>query len=292
MTSKRKALVFGGATGLVGQAMARALSEAGWDVSIAGRADVDFSHPEAVEALGELIEQHDPSCIFNTVGYTAVEKAEEEPEEATLLNRTLPAVLGRIVKARQCGLVHFSTDFVFNGKKRQPYTTEDPVDPLCVYGKSKLAGEEALLALELPKCLVIRTAWLFGPDRKNFVSTILHAAREKRTLTVVHDQIGSPTYTLDLAQYTLKLIEAGANGLFHIVNSGQASWCELASEAVKLAQIECVVTPITSASYPQKATRPAYSVLNCDELTRMTGIVPRPWAQALRDYIFKEFPPE
>ena len=292
MTSAQKAVVLGGATGLVGQAMAEVLQASGWMVRSLSRSDVDFRAPDAADILGGLLDAIEPALVFNTVAYTQVDAAEDDPEAATLLNRTLPALLGRLVKTRGCGLVHFSTDFVFNGKKRQPYVKEDPTDPLCVYGKTKLAGEEALLALDLPNGLIIRTAWLFGPGRKNFVSTILQCCQEKKGVNVVHDQIGSPTYTADLAQYTLKLVEAGASGLFHVVNSGQASWCELASEAAQLAQSQCVVTPITSSAYPQKAARPAYSVLDCRDLTRMTGISPRPWPQALREYIFKEFPPE
>ncbi len=292
MTSAQKAVVLGGVTGLVGQALTEALQASGWMVRALSRSDVDFRAPDASDTLRGLLDAIEPALVFNTVAYTQVDAAEDDPEAATLLNRTLPALLGRLVKARGCGLVHFSTDFVFNGKKQQPYTKEYPTDPLCVYGKTKLAGEEALLSLDLPNGLIIRTAWLFGPGRKNFVSTILQRCQEKKGINVVHDQIGSPTYTADLAQYTLKLVEAGASGLFHVVNSGQASWCELASEAVQLAQAQCVVTPIPSSAYPQKATRPAYSVLDCGDLTRMTGISPRPWPQALREYIFKEFPPE
>ena len=292
MTIAQKALVLGGATGLVGQALVEALRQSGWTVDTVGRADVDLRAPDAADTLKALIDKAEPAWVFNAIAYTQVDAAEDEAEAATLLNRTLPAMLGRLIKARGCGLVHFSTDFVFNGKKKQPYASDDETDPQCVYGKTKRAGEEALLALDLPHCLIIRTAWLFGPGRKNFVSTIIRLCKEKKSLTVVHDQVGSPTYTVDLAQYVLKLVEAGGKGLFHVVNSGQASWCELASEAIQLAQIECTITPIPSSAYPQKATRPPYSVLECHELARITGIIPRPWPQALRDYIFKEFPPE
>lgn len=293
MICAQKALVLGGATGLLGQALVAVLRESGWNVRVIGRSDVDLRAPDAADRLQALIDQAEPACIFNAIGHTRVEAAEDEPEAALLLNRTLPAILGRLVRERRCcGLVHFSTDFVFNGKKTRPYTTEDPVDPLSVYGKTKRAGEEALLSLNLPNCLIIRTAWLFGPGGKNFVSTILNLCREKKAVNVVHDQTGSPTYTMDLAQYTLKLVEVGGNGLFHIVNSGQASWCELASEAVQLAQTRCTVTPVPSSFYPQKTVRPAYSVLDCNDLTRLTGIIPRPWPQALREYIFRELPPE
>ena len=292
MTTRQKALVLGGKTGLVGQALVDVLNASGWEVTATGRAELDAAAVDSGTRLESLVDALEPSCIFNTIAYTGVDAAEDEPEAATLLNRTLPATLGRIVKTRPSTLVHFSTDFVFDGKKNSPYTPEDPTGPLCVYAKTKLAGEEALLALDLPRCLIIRTAWLFGPGRKNFVATILQACKDRRAINVVHDQIGSPTYTLDLAQYTLKLVETGASGLFHIVNGGQASWCELAGEAVSLAPVECVVHPIPSSEYPQKARRPAYSALDCADLARLTGITPRPWPQALREYIFTVYPPE
>ena len=291
MSTLQKALVLGGATGLVGQALSEVLHASGWEVTTAGRPDLDLKAPHAAATLESMMDSVEPHWVFNAMAYTQVDKAEDEPEEAALLNRTLPAMLGRIVKTRSMGLVHFSTDFVFNGKGTAPYKADDPVDPQSVYGTTKRGGEEALLALDLDACIIIRTAWLFGSGKKNFVSTILNACKDKRQVNVVHDQIGSPTYTVDLAQYTLKLVEARASGIFHIVNSGQASWCELADEAVHLAQIECMVNPVPSSEYPQKAVRPAYSVLDCKELARITGISPRPWPQALRDYIYKEFPP-
>ena len=286
---KPKALVLGGKTGLVGQALAEVLRASGWEVATPGREDFDVGASDFAGHLESLIDAAQPACVFNTIAYTKVDAAEDEPEAAALLNSALPAALGRIMQTRPCMLVHFSTDFVFDGKKKTPYTPQDRTAPLCVYGTTKLAGEEALLSLSLPRCLIIRTAWLFGPGRRNFISTILQACKEKRIINVVHDQVGSPTYTPDLAQYTLKLVESGANGIFHIVNGGQASWCVLAGEAVKLAQAECLVNPISSSEYPQKAQRPAYSVLSCENLTRMTGIMPRPWPQALREYIFATF---
>lgn len=289
---RQKALVLGGKTGLAGQALTGVLRASNWDVTPTGRDDLDCTASDAGARLEALIDSLEPACVFNAVAYTAVDAAEDDPEAATLLNRTLPATLGRIMKTRPCTLVQYSTDFVFDGKKGTPYTPEDPTAPLCVYGKTKLAGEEALLSFALPRCLIVRTAWLFGPGRRNFVSAILQACKEKRAVTVVHDQIGSPTYTPDLAQYTLKLVEAGAEGIFHITNTGAASWCELAGEAVSLAEAECTVYPVPSSEYPQKARRPAYSVLDGGALARLTGITPRPWPQALREYIFKDFLPE
>ena len=292
MSSAPKALVLGGKTGLLGQALASVLQTCGWDVTVTGGAsDMDFAAANAADSLSRLIDRATPQVIFNTVAYTQVDAAEENAERAVKLNATLPAILGRLCRATSCRLVHYSTDFVFDGKASHPYGVEDKTGPLCVYGKTKLAGEDALLSAGLEALTIIRTAWLFGPGRNNFISTILGLARERDSLNVVHDQIGSPTYSVDLAQLSLKLVEAEGNGLFHIVNSGSASWCDFATEAVNLAHSNCVVQAIPSSSYPQKAKRPVYSVLDTASFARVTGIIPRPWALALREYVFREFLP-
>jgi dTDP-4-dehydrorhamnose reductase len=150
------------------------------------------------------------------------------------VNEALPALLGRLVLERPCKLVHFSTDFVFDGKKDSPYLPDDPTGPASVYGETKLAGERALLSLNLPNLLIVRTAWLFGPGKKNFVRTILDLAAQRSELKVVHDQVGSPTYTCDLAAWAVALAAKDAAGIFHVVNAGQASWAELAAEAIRL----------------------------------------------------------
>lgn len=286
MNSHKKALVLGGKTGLVGQALAEALEQAGWEVHSLGREELDYEHTDAAAILEGILDRLEPAYLFNAVAFTNVDAAEDDPEGATLLNRTLPAMLARLVKTRPVTLIHYSTDFVFNGKKETPYKPEDRPDPLSVYGETKLAGEEAILAMELSRYLIIRTSWVFGPGRRNFITAILDKCRNKEDIKVVHDQVGSPTYSKDLAAYTLKLAESGASGLFHIANSGRASRCELADEAVDLSQFECVVTPVTSGDFPQKAKRPAQTVLDCSSFTKVTGIVPRSWPHALRDYIF------
>ena len=283
-TAKPKIMVLGGASGLLGQALVQTATLAGYPVIASARNDFN---PMKTESVAAYIDEHAPDIICNTIAYTQVDKAEDEEEQALHLNRLFPCILGRIVKTRpSIYLLHCSTDFVFNGRKREPYVETDPTAPLNVYGRSKLEGENALLELQLEKLCIVRTAWLYGPGKKNFVSTILGLCAKNKNLTVVHDQIGSPTHTMDLAAYCLHLLEANGQGIFHIANSGQASWCELASEAAKLAQIECPITPIQSSEYPMKAVRPAYSVLDCSKFAKLTGITPRPWPQALVDYIF------
>ena len=285
-TSTPLALVLGGGTGMLGQALVNAALSRGWNVRTLGRENGPVTDPAFLEdALGRM----NPDYIFNGIAYTAVDLAESEKEKACALNRTFPSLLGGMTRGSSAHLIHFSTDFVFNGKKRTPYTEEDSPDPLNVYGASKLAGEQALAALDLPNCCVIRTAWLFGPGRRNFVSVMLDlASREdtRNSITVVPDQVGSPTYTVDLADMSLELATRRASGILHAVNAGQASWCELGAGAIELINPDVRIQPIPSEQWPQKAKRHSYSVLSTSRLTELTGITPRPWPQALRDYVF------
>lgn len=287
--AKPRILIFGGGTGLLGQAVAKAATDEGYEVIAAGREDFD---PTDTDALEKLIDNAQPDVVCNTIAYTQVDLAEEQKGAAMLLNRTFPRSLGRIIKTRpSVYLMHFSTDFVFDGKAHEPYTETDKPAPLNVYGQSKLAGENELLELQLEKFCIIRTAWLYGPGKKNFVSTILNLCAQGKPLSIVHDQTGSPTYTPDLAFYSLKLVAAGGYGLYHLVNSGTATWCELASESVRMAQMSCTITPIPSKDYPQKAVRPVFSQLSTAKFTKLTGIVPRPWPQALADYVYSSVSP-
>lgn len=283
--AQRKALVLGGKTGLLGRALATALEAAGWDVAVTGRPE---SWAFDTESMCEFIAETTPDVVFNTWAYTQVDKAEEEPDEARRMNIVLPTALGRAIKGRPVTLVHYSTDFVFDGKSDAPYSEDDACKPKSVYGRTKRDGEEALLKLELDNLLIIRTAWLFGPGKRNFVRTMLSLCAEREALGVVHDQVGSPTYTPDLAKYSLALLESGARGIYHISNSGKASWCELACEAVRSAGLPCTVNPIPSDEYPQKAERPCFSVLDTDKFTQATGITPRPWLQAVQEYVYLE----
>ncbi|QLA16705.1 dTDP-4-dehydrorhamnose reductase [Desulfolutivibrio sulfoxidireducens] len=283
MTATGKAIVLGGVTGLLGVPLTWALRDAGYDVLPTSRGTLD---PFDRQALLQAITSFGADVLVNTVAYTAVDAAEDEPDEAGRLNRVLPGNLARVCLETGIGLVHYSTDFVFDGRKTSPYVETDPVAPQSVYGRTKLAGERAIRESGLENHLILRTAWLFGPGKTNFVEKILGFARTRDVLKIVHDQVGSPTFTVDLAAGTVALMKAGGRGLFHLVNSGRASWCELASEAVSTAGINCEVLPITSADYPQKARRPAYSVLDVGKFAEVAGYAPRPWVQALREYVY------
>ncbi|MCL2123835.1 MAG: dTDP-4-dehydrorhamnose reductase [Desulfovibrionaceae bacterium] len=288
MKSAPKALVLGGHTGLLGQALMDALSHSAWCAIPLGRQDGQILN---INFLARKIKRIAPDIIFNTIAWTHVDLAEEYPAEAMSLNRGFVSSLVHSIRGTSIRLVQYSTDFVFDGAKQIPYTTEDAPKPESVYGMTKLAGEQALGTLPPWQYCIIRTAWLFGFGRKNFVSTILDACRKRDHIDVVHDQTGSPTYTRDLAQWSLKLAELEAGGIFHAVNGGQASWCDLACEAVSLAETPCRVNPINSAQWPQKAKRPHFSVLDAGRLAQVTGIAPRPWPLALREYLYREYLP-
>ena len=282
-----KALVLGGATGLLGQALMRVLPARGWKAEALGRGDGDIANPAW---LKERIESSAPYAVFNTIAWTQVDDAEDHEDEATAVNRALPDALARIVKCHDTmRLVHFSTDFVFGACHTGAWREDDRPNPESVYGRTKLEGERAIMSILPDRSLICRTAWLFGPGHKNFVDTILNACRNREIINVVADQVGSPTYTLDLANWSASLAEKGASGIWHCVNSGSASWCELASEAVHLMNEPCRVAAITSAEWPQKAHRPANSALDNGKLAQFLGEQPRPWPKALRDYLFGEF---
>ncbi len=267
---------------MLGQALVKEAKAQGHDVVTIGREDGDITN---FEFLKEKISSINPDVIFNAIAYTAVDNAEDDEQNAVAINKRLPEMLASIVKDSSIYLVHYSTDFVFNGKQHIPYTEKDVPEPSSVYGATKLAGEQALLKLD--NCAILRTAWLFGEGRKNFVSTILKFAQERDTLRVVCDQFGSPTYTKDLAEMSFLIMQHRGVGIFHTVNTGQASWCELASEAVKMLNLTTFVEPIETKDWPQKALRPHFSVLSTQKLQQEYGYTPRPWIQALQEYIFE-----
>ena len=276
-----KVLILGG-TGLLGQALVSVLRELQLTPLAPDRQELDVLN---FAALQDYLAEHRPTAIFNAVAYTQVDRAEDEEDAAMLLNRDLPEQLARMVKDENTWLLHYSTDFVFDGKKQRPYNPEDATNPLGAYGRSKLAGEKAILEQNLDNACIVRTSWLFGPGRKNFVATILGKALAGEDLRVVDDQTGSPTFTEDLASYSLSLAQTRRPGIFHIANRGAASWFALAEAALKLKDLHTSITPIKTGDFPCKALRPAYSVLHTKRFTEVTGIVPRTWTTALEDYL-------
>jgi dTDP-4-dehydrorhamnose reductase len=276
-------LVLGGKHGLLGQAAAKVFGDCGCRVVVQGREDAD---PLSRESLRRMLQWWRPDWLVNAMASNDSLAAEGDPDTAYALNAGLPGYLADLARGTGAYLVHFSSALVFDGEKRAPYSSGDRAKPDCVLGASKLAGERAIMESAPEASLIIRTSWLFGPWGGNFVRTLLERARTERVLPVAHDAIGSPTYTLDLAYYAHQLMRQGATGIYHLSNSGRASWCELAAEALAATEYNVKVEPVSSDRALKRAMRPSHHVLDISHSTRMMGQKPRPWPQALRDYMF------
>lgn len=238
-----------------------------------------------LESCRLAIEALKPSVVINATAYTAVDRAEIEAQAAMAVNVGGARNLAQVCADIGARLVHYSTDYVFDGHTPYDYIeTDDPV-PLSVYGASKLAGERAVSSV-MPEALVIRTAWLFGPGKPNFVTKVLQKAKRGRSFTVVNDQTGSPTYTGDLALATRILVEGGHSGLFHVVNKGETTWYSFAREAVYFHGLDKdLVKPISTAELNLPAPRPRRSVLAMDKFEAATGLRMRSYQAALSDYV-------
>ena len=275
-----------GGSGMLAQALIRALRARGIEPTAIARAELDIADPHAVAAVINRIK---PTLILNCAAYTKVDAAEQDEPTATAVNATGAAYVARIAAANLARFVHFSTDFVFDGRARRPYRTNDQPSPVSAYGRSKLAGEHAIMNSDYdPIYLIIRTAWLYGPGGPNFVQTMLNAARAGKPLKVVNDQTGSPTFTHDLAEATLNLIDANARGTFHVTNSGQTTWFGLTRAILEEFDLKADLGPTTSAEWkqlrPNSAPRPAYSVLDCSDYERLSGKTLPGWRDALHRY--------
>ncbi len=228
-----------------------------------------------------------PEVVLNAAALTAVDYCELHEEEAFRVNAQGAGNLAEAAASSGALLVHYSTDYVFDGGRPEPYREEDPTGPRSVYGRSKLRGEE-MVRSRSTEHLILRTAWLFGCHGKNFIRTILQAAREGQPLRVVDDQRGSPTYARDLAACTMKLVGGRCRGTYHVTNSGACSWYELARFSVECSGIEEVaVSPVSSSEYPRPARRPANSVLVNARLEKEGFGLLRSWQEAVREYIYE-----
>ncbi|MDR3525230.1 MAG: dTDP-4-dehydrorhamnose reductase [Acetobacteraceae bacterium] len=285
-------LVLGGS----GQ-VARALMAQGDDVPLVlrGRPALDFDAPDQIPALLTDIK---PRLILNAAAYTAVDKAENEPEAADRANHLGPRLLAAYAAAHGIPLLHISTDYVFDGSKRGPYVEEDATGPTGVYGASKLAGEHAVLASGA-QAIILRTAWVYAAEGKNFVRTMLGAAQRVPKLRVVADQIGNPSCADDLAAamlaITRRILAEGFQpefgGVFHASGTGATSWYHFAVEIFRLAAAHGrpmpEVEPIATADYPTPAKRPANSQLDCGKLERVFGLALPRWQKSLARVVDK-----
>jgi dTDP-4-dehydrorhamnose reductase len=275
-----KVLVLG-AGGQLGAELVRACAAAGDVVVGAARTDIDIVDGAR---LREVVRAQAPTVVFNAAAYTAVDRAESEPEQAELINARAVGRLAQVCRDLVTPVVHFSTDYVFDGTATEPIPEDARTAPVSVYGLSKLHGEEALLGSGVDAYLV-RTSWVYGASGPNFVKTVLKVTREKGEISVVDDQRGAPTWARDLAVASRRLAEVGPPGIYHLSNSGECSWYELARAVVELAEIDAEVRPIATAAYPTPATRPAYSVLANQRWADLGQPPLRHWREALAEFV-------
>lgn len=266
-----------GSKGMLGQELMGLLGSAARGVDVG---EIDITDLESVQRVLVTLK---PRVVVNAAAYTDVDGCETQAELALQVNGEGVAHLAMITKEIGAKLLQVSTDYVFNGGKGTPYEEDDAPAPLSIYGESKLAGE--MNAKFNPDHLIVRTQWLYGHAGKNFVETMLKLAEERSELTVVDDQIGSPTWTHDLALAIKALLEKNCCGTYHAANTGFVSWNGFAKEIFRLAGKDVTVSPMSTAQLNRPAARPLYSTLDCGKLEQDTGLVLEPWQDALKRYL-------
>ncbi len=289
--SKMNVLI-AGRTGQVARALAASAPADSVNAVCLGRAEMDIRD---TQSIARAVDASAPDLIINAAAYTAVDQAESEPDEARLVNAAAAGALSKAAAGRGIPILHLSTDYVFDGEKQSPYVETDPVAPLGVYGRSKLEGEQAVLAAN-PRAVILRTAWVYSPWGKNFVKTMLRVAEMRDELTVVHDQRGNPTSAVDIADALWAIAgkfsrssSALVPGVFHMTASGEASWAEFAEEIFSVSAAaggpSARVKRITTAEYPTPTQRPANSRLDCSRLAAAYGITLPDWRPSARSVV-------
>lgn len=279
-----KKILITGANGQLGKAMAGSVPDA-YQVMLADRQTLNIADETGVS---DWIDEYAPDGIVNTAAYTAVDKAEQEPELARAVNTDGPKFLAAKAAQMNIPLVHVSTDFVFSGGSGASYKPDDPTDPLSVYGVTKMRGEEAVLATPQINAAVVRTAWVYDAAGKNFVNTMLRLMKEKDSIGVVADQIGSPTYVNGLAEACWTLLDSRLTGIYHWTDAGVASWYDFAvaiqEEAFQLGVLKhCIpVRPLTTSDFPTPAARPLNSVLDKSQSWQKMQLTAPHWRHNLR----------
>jgi len=285
-----------GSAGMLGTELVERCKSQGVDYVGSDR-DVSILELEALQGfLSSLDEKgQKPDWIVNCAAYTAVDKAEDEPERCYALNALGPQNIGSVARAFGVRVLHISTDYVFAGDGTRPYREDDPVTPQSVYGKTKAEGERLLLDA-CPNAVIVRTAWLYGQYGPNFVATMLKLMNTRDSIGVVADQKGSPTWARDLAGAILTIVRTpnAEAGIYHFTDEGEITWFEFAKEiyaqghACGLIKHECEVCPLTTAEYPTKARRPAYSVLSKEKIRATFGVQVPEWRDSLARYLEEE----
>lgn len=273
-----------GANGQVGSEL-RFLSESlqQCQFTFTDRTELDITNAEVVQSY---FEQHSFDCLINCAAYTAVDKAESEKELAYQINAEAPSLLAGVAAKHGCRYIHISTDFVFDGTASQPITEEAATNPLSVYGASKLQGDLDVMANN-KDALIVRTSWVYSSFGNNFVKTILRLCKERETLNVIYDQVGTPTYARNLAACILNIITSGKwePGIYNYSNEGVASWYDFAVAIKDIAGLKTRILPIETKDYPTPATRPKYSVLNKKKMKDTFAVEIPYWRESLEDCI-------
>jgi dTDP-4-dehydrorhamnose reductase len=284
-------IVIIGAGGRLGAALAREYREK-FDVVGFTHARIDLADFDELE---ETVSRADFDLLINCAALTNVDLCEEQPDQAFRVNAGAPELLAQICTDKQARLIHFSTDYVFDGEKREPYVEDDPANPISVYGESKLQGEKLVLQAQ-DRHLVVRVSWVFGPDRPSFIDAIIKRAREGDHVDAIADKFSAPTYTRDIAQMLPRFFDVDVErGILHFANAGECSWQEYAQFALDSCHSLGIPLKARTVS-PSKladmkdwvARRPVYSVLSTEKLFSLTGTTPRNWRDAVADYV-REF---
>lgn len=272
-----------GASGQLGQELRVAAEGSAQHYTFASRSELDVTDQLAIR---HFVQDHHIDTIINCSAYTAVDRAEDEPEEADCINHQAVAALAALAKAQGLYLIHISTDYVFAGDSHRPITEEETPRPQSVYGRTKLLGEDAIRRAGC-RALILRTSWLYSTYGANFLKTMCRLMQERRELSIVFDQIGTPTYARDLARFIVSYLEQDKDsrqeGTYHFSDEGVASWYDFAEAIRHHMGYSCQLHPIRSEQYPTKATRPSYSVLDKAKLKRDFGITLPHWQTSLED---------
>ena len=288
MLEERPRVLVTGASGMLGSDLAPVLAAGGFEVAARPRSDLDVTSPDEVARAFRAVR---PQVVVNCAAFTRVDACETDPTSFAV-NADAVTLLADACERYSARLVQISTDFVFDGAKKAPYTEADEPAPLSEYGRGKRAGEEA--ALRSPASLVVRASWLFGRGGWNFIEAILRQAEEgKSEIPVVDDQRGKPTATADLAEGILGLLHSGASGIFHFANHGEVTWFEFAREILLLAgHSEVLLSPTTTAALGRPAARPLYSVLDTSKYEAVTGRPIRNFREPLVEYLARRARPD
>lgn len=274
LNTSRPLVLVTGANGMLGQDLCPILEDSGYEVV---ETDIDVMNITDAMSVKLVLEKEKPDVVIHCAAYTNVDKAEEDLKTAELINVTGTENVAEVCGKLGITMVYISTDYVFDGKKNEPYEPDDRTNPLNNYGITKFEGEEAVRSL-CDKYIVARTSWLYGHHGKNFVETMLNLAKTHKELKVVDDQIGCPTWTVDLSNALVELIENEEFGTFHVCGSGCTSWYGFAKEIFKIANVNVDLKPCTTAEFPRPAKRPEFSVMDNEGICR-------DWRFALRDYL-------